>query len=273
MRKGTIYYDESSRGYHHNDGRTPYTRGRWVGEKTIQGRRVRMRSKDYNKVVAWLKENQVSNNDLIPLEGYKYAVNVRYEYVVGIHGKRLKPDAGGKYRIFDSGKSFKTTINRLIYAALHHIDVRVIPKDIQVIKTDNGQYTLITKQQSARRSTRKRQQNQQDIHKLILCKLSHELELLKDFYSTGNSKNVVRYAMSQTDKTIYYLMHGKHLYSRQRASDIAAMAIEQFCDSITSARPSHYTSISKNIKHLCLKIIRNAGKTFEYNDSYGQYLR
>ena len=27
---GSIYWDESSRGYHGNAGHTPYTRGRWV---------------------------------------------------------------------------------------------------------------------------------------------------------------------------------------------------------------------------------------------------
>lgn len=41
---GCIYWDESSRGAHGNLAQTSYVRGRWVGEKTVNGKRVRMRS-------------------------------------------------------------------------------------------------------------------------------------------------------------------------------------------------------------------------------------
>jgi hypothetical protein len=54
--QGCIYWDESSRGYHGNEGRTPYKRGRWVGERMVDGRRVRMRSVDYDKVLQWLND-------------------------------------------------------------------------------------------------------------------------------------------------------------------------------------------------------------------------
>ena len=54
--KGCLYWDESSRGYHGNEGRTPYKRGRWVAEKRIDGRLVRKRSTDMQKCLDFLND-------------------------------------------------------------------------------------------------------------------------------------------------------------------------------------------------------------------------
>lgn len=54
--KGTLYYEESSRGFHHNAGKTPYKRGRWCAEKRIDGRRVRKRSTDMQKCLDFLSD-------------------------------------------------------------------------------------------------------------------------------------------------------------------------------------------------------------------------
>lgn len=54
MTKGCIYWDESSRGYNCSNSGKPKKRGRWVGERNINGKRVRMRSTDFNKVMAWM---------------------------------------------------------------------------------------------------------------------------------------------------------------------------------------------------------------------------
>ena len=54
--KGCLYWDESSRGYHGNEGHTPYKRGRWVAEKRIDGRLVRKRSTDMQKCLDFLND-------------------------------------------------------------------------------------------------------------------------------------------------------------------------------------------------------------------------
>lgn len=54
MSKGTIYWDDSSRGYNASSTGTPHKRGRWVGERNENGRRVRFRSTDYRKVLTWV---------------------------------------------------------------------------------------------------------------------------------------------------------------------------------------------------------------------------
>ena len=50
-----MYWDESSRGYNCSNSGKPKKRGRWVGERNINGKRVRMRSTDFNKVMAWMR--------------------------------------------------------------------------------------------------------------------------------------------------------------------------------------------------------------------------
>ena len=55
MNKGCMYWDESSRGYNCSNSGKPKKRGRWVGERNINGKRVRMRSTDFNKVMAWMR--------------------------------------------------------------------------------------------------------------------------------------------------------------------------------------------------------------------------
>ena len=53
MQRGSLYWDESSRG--HKKGKTD-KRGRWCAEKTIDGRRIRRRSVNMDKCLEFLKD-------------------------------------------------------------------------------------------------------------------------------------------------------------------------------------------------------------------------
>jgi hypothetical protein len=261
MNKGTIYWDESSRGYHHNDGRTPYKRGRWVGEKFINGRRVRMRSTDYDKVAAWMGDQPKNDPDVVPLVGLTgYSVNIREEYVIGKYGQRLN-SKNGYYWLRADGNRLTVNICRLMYASLHHIDVRDIPSDIVVVKDEaDGHYRLHNSREIPNLFPKKKR----DASQLVLCKIVHEAQMLKHFYDTGRSIEVVRYAMSQTDSVSRYLLRNGYVKSQQRASDIASQAVEQYCDAITSGREVRITTITPNIRARCRRIVKDNRNTFEY---------
>jgi hypothetical protein len=260
MNKGTIYWDESSRGYHHNDGRTPYKRGRWVGEKFINGRRVRMRSTDYDKVAAWMGDQPKNDPDVVPLIGLTgYSVNIREEYIIGKYGQRLN-SKNGYYWLRADGNRLTVNICRIMYAALHHIDVRDIPSDILVVKDENdGRYSIRN-----RSEIRNLFAHKGDVRQLKLCKTVIESQLLKHFYDTGRSIDVVRYAMSQTDSVSRYLLRNGYVKSKQRASDIASQAVEQYCDAITSGRDISITTITPNIRARCRRIVNDNRNTYEY---------
>jgi hypothetical protein len=147
-----------------------------------------------------------------------------------------------------------------MYAALHHIDVRDIPSDILVVKDEHdGHYCIHGRSEFRNLFARKR-----DVRQLTICKTIREAKLLKHFYDTGRSIDVVRYAMSQTDSVSRYLLRNGYVKSKQRASDIASQAVEQYCDAITSGRDVHITTITPNIRARCRMIVRDNINTCEY---------
>lgn len=229
---GTIYYDESSRGYHNNTpARTPYRRGRWVGEKMVEGKRVRMRSADYNKVVHWLK-GSICNNNLIELKATWYKVDVTTGDIYGRGGRRLKPNYASGFKRFHisiDGKKYCISANRIQYAALHNIDVRKIPNDVLVI-SDDGELKLINKREFASKiMTNIHHTRRENVTKMLLRR-EKEVQLLLDYYENG-SREAIQYALMQTDVLVKYIL-GRRMVGYERAIDIAAEAVEHFIDGL-----------------------------------------
>ena len=118
MNKGTIYYDESSRGTAY-----PRPRGRWVGERIDNGKRVRMRSTNYDKVLKWITGDARECNR-IELKGLPgYSIDVERKEVFGKRGmlKGIMNSAGQRqYELFPDGKpvrdpSLLETMKQLMY--------------------------------------------------------------------------------------------------------------------------------------------------------------
>ena len=110
----------------------------------VNGKRVRMRSRDYNKVVAWVNGTKAERKGL-PLKGLPcYSVDVERREVYGKNGQVMKGRKACNsvlYRISRDNVRHTVTWNRLAYAALHGIDVMKIPKDI-VVDYRDGDYVL-----------------------------------------------------------------------------------------------------------------------------------
>ena len=264
----TIYYDESSRGYHGNQGRTPYTRGRWVGEKMVNGKRVRMRSRDYDKVVAWVNGTKPERKGL-PLKGLPcYSVDVERRELYGKNGQVMKGRQDRntvQYRICIDNVRHAVTWNRLAYAALHGIDVMKIPKDI-VVDYRDGDYVL-TYQGDKTRAVHAERTDQR--RRVIMDTLNHrqrEIDILRRYYETKDTQELVTYATQECFNGMVQHVMKERQCQMQRAVDVVLEATERFLQRVTS-EDVPVISISSNISSLCHQALKEQRKKREYNDN------
>ena len=265
---GSIYWDESSRGYHGNAGHTPYTRGRWVGERTVNGKRIRMRSRDYDKVVAWMNGTKAERKGLL-LKGLPcYSVDVERREVYGKNGQVMtgrKMRNSVVYRISRDNVRHAVTWNRLAYAALHGIDVMKIPKDI-VVDYRDGDYVL-TYQGDKTRAIHAEHAAQR--RRVIMDTLDHrkrEIDILKRYYNTKNTQELVTYATQECFNGMVLHVMKRRKCQMQRAVDVVMEATERFLQRVIS-EDVPVISISSTISSLCHQMLKEQRKKREYNDN------
>jgi 3-oxoacyl-(acyl-carrier-protein) synthase len=99
----------------------------------------------------------------------------------------------------------------------------------------------------------------------LLIQNQKEQRILKNYYETGHTAEIIAYGMEQFDVTIRYLLK-YYTVSIQTASDVAAEAIEQFCERIISGKASTLY-ITGYIRSLSRQIISNRNKTIKYDST------
>ena len=262
--QGSIYWDESSRGVSYER-----PRGRWVGERRENGKRVRFRSTDYDKVVAWVTGKAPANNR-IPLRGLDgYSVDIERKEVFGMRDKRLagqKNSAGEAMYTFRFGQNkFHSTFNRIAYAALHDIDVRKIPKDI-VVTCKDGEYVLMYRGNLSADIIKKKRSENRTMILATLNKRRREIDILSRFYTCGNSDELVKYA-TQTcfNSLVLYVKKQRHC-SLERATDVVMEATEIFLQRVINGNVP-VISVSTAIQSICRRTMKNADRQQEYNDN------
>lgn len=263
--KGTIYWDESSRG-------TKYERkpGRWVGERLENGKRVRMRSTNYDNVLQWVTGNKQAYNR-IPIKGMpEYSVDVDRQEVFGKRGQLMTGRIIGKkkvhyYTLFPEGKEFAVSFNRLAYAALHNIDPRKIPSNLSV-EYEDGEYKLMFLDEVIKkRKDNHRKEKRYEI-KAILNKRKREIEILQRFYATGDSAELVTYATKDIFNSLVVYVMATRNCRIERATDVVIDATEQFLHRAIECDVP-LISISPTIQGLCLRALKNGGRKKEFNDN------
>lgn len=264
--QGCIYWDESSRG-------TKYDRprGRWVGERLENGKRVRMRSTNYDNVLQWVTGNKRACNRT-PLKGMpEYSIDVDRQEVFGKRGQLMKGqkqiNRPTTYYTLSPSDSEKCIISfyRLAYAALHGIDPRTIPSNMTVDYED-GEYRLMyLGDLKSKRNDRCRREKRHKIN-ATLRKRKHEIEILQRFYATGDSAELVTYTAKDIfDNLVTHVMSRRHC-SLERATDVVLDATEQFLHRATESDVP-IISISPTIQGLCLRALKDGGRKREYNDN------
>ena len=263
--KGCIYWDESSRGVS-----LIRPRGRWVGERLENGKRVRMRSTNYDNVLKWITGNTHDCNRM-QIKGFPdYSIDIERKEVFGKRGQLMMGRIIGKkkvhyYTLFPDGNEFAVSFNRLAYAALHNIDPRKIPSKISV-EYEDGEYKLMYLDEVIqKRKDQHRKEKRHEI-KAILNKRKREIEILQRFYATGDSAELVTYATKDIfDKLVAHVMAARNCRI-DRATDVVLDATEQFLHrAVESDVP--IISISPTIQGLCLRALKNGCRKTEYNDN------
>ena len=262
MNKGTIYYDESSRGTAY-----PRPRGRWVGERIDNGKRVRMRSTNYDKVLKWVTGDtrECNRMELKGLPGY--SIDVERKEVFGKHGMlegRVNSAGQRQYELFPDGKRLTATFNRLAYAALHNIDVRQIPFNI-IVRYKDGEYVLIYRDNLAIDVAKERHADNRSKITKILKKRMLEIEILQRYYKTGKTEEIVEYVTKTCFDNLVSHVRNRRGCTLAHATDTVLEATEMFFQR-TLKEDIPVVSISNTIQNLCRKATYNIRKR-EYNDN------
>ena len=263
--KGCIYWDESSRGVS-----IERPRGRWVGERVENGRRVRMRSTNYDNVLKWITGNTRDCNR-IPLKGMpEYSVDVDRQEVFGKRGQLMSGRIIGKkkvhyYTLFPDGNEFAVSFNRLAYAALHNIDPRKIPSKISV-EYEDGEYKLMYLDEVIqKRKDQHRKEKRHEI-KAILNKRKREIEILQRYYQTQDTTEIVTYVTKDIFENMVFKVLDKNHCSMQRATDIVTDAQEKFLQRVINGNMPTI-SISATIQALCNQCTAESTRKREYKDN------
>ena len=276
MNKGCIYWDESSR------GDTRHKRGRWVGEKNVDGRRVRMRSTILPRVLEWLNQDQstegkdglykrprtprekVDISRLTPIVGMPYYADVQGFYIANQFGYKVRPSLVGRksrnyqFAVYVDKKRRVISANRLMYAAIHGISPFQIPDNLVVVRTDEGKYLLQTKSEWGREFADRAYITKKENVKQRLESKMHETQILQRFYQTGDRSELVAYTLGKTEKLALYL---RYLYSfgKERSMDTAMEAVDWFCQRIED-RNIAVTAIYGSLKQRARLIARQHNK-------------
>lgn len=271
---GCIYWDESSRGYHNNPGHTPYVRGRWVGEKTVNGKRVRMRSTDYEKVMRFLdmepEKDTTILNGLTQLKGFPnyYADIANGEIYSYFHGKVHKMK-GHKNAVGDRSICFRKdkkhvvrSLNRVLFAAVRGIDVDIIPDDIIVQFSEEKGYYLELKSEVKKQ----RMKCQTDVAVKIERNMM-ESELLLGYYTKGDIIRVMEYVLSLSECLVKEVRK-RYNCVQEKARFVTDLAIDEFLTSLKDGTMVS-TNITRALRKMLHAIYKRERSTYEYNDNIG----
>ena len=261
--KGCIYWDESSRGVS-----LIRPRGRWVGERLENGKRVRMRSTNYDNVLKWITGNTHDCNRM-QIKGFPdYSIDIERKEVFGrksVPMKGEKKKNNHTYRLKRDKVAYSLSFNRLAYAALHDIDPRKIPTDIVVVES-NGEYILqnvidfkVNENRRLQRDKRKRINN-------ILNKRRMEIDILQHYYQTRDTSEIVTYVTKDIFESIVTYVMRRNNCGMQRATDVVIEAQEKFLQRVINGNlPA--ISISSAIQTLCNRCTTESMRKREYNDN------
>ena len=261
--KGCLYWDESSRGVS-----IDRPRGRWVGERLENGKRVRMRSTNYDNVLKWVMGN-TTDCPRSKIKGFPdYFINIERREVIGKRGTPMKGEVRNNQKIYRLKKdkvTYHIPFNRLAYAALHDIDPRKIPTDIVVVES-NGNYILqnicdfqVEHNRRMRRDKRQRIDN-------ILNKRRLEIDILQRYYQTRDTTEIVTYVTKDIFEGMVFKVLGKNHCGMQRATDIVIEAQERFLQRVIDGNMPTI-SISSTIQALCNQCTAQELRKREYNDN------
>lgn len=208
----------------------------------------------------------VTNNEMVQMVGYDYMVDVANRAVYRNDGRPIKmvvtSNSGSRYMLTrQDGKRKCISANRVIYAAMLGISPDTIPKNVYVIPEGDGYKLIYHKDMNAMNHEKARSSHIRNYRSMLVRRM-FEMNILLNYYDTGNASLLVKYIMDMHDNLEVYV-YKKFCCSRQTAHDVVSEVIEDVCQRANSHN-LYMTSITSNLKVIMCGKIRQRRKTVAY---------
>ena len=202
---------------------------------------------------------------MVKMVGYDYMVDVANRAVFRNDGRPIKMvtnNWGSRYLLTrQDGKRKNISANRVIYAAMIGVSPDTIPKDIYIIQDGDGYKLMYHKDMNAMNHEKARNSHIKNYRNMLVRRMC-EMNILLNYYDTGNASPLVRYIMDKHDELEEYI-YKKFGCSKQTAHDVASETIEDICQRAKSHN-LYMTSITSNLKSIMCGKIRQRRRAVEY---------
>ena len=209
----------------------------------------------------------IENNGMVQMVGYDYMVDVANRAVFRNDGRPIKMVTnycGSHYQLTrQDGKRKCIGANRVMYAAMIGISPDMIPADIYVVERGGELRLMYHKDMNAMNHEKARNSHIRNYRNMLLRRML-EMNILLNYYDTGNASPLVKYIMEKYDWLVDYV-HSKYHYSRQIAKDVASEVIEGLCQRAV-ARNLYISSISTNMRGCARNVIKKRRQTVVYEE-------
>lgn len=194
--------------------------------------------------------------------GYDYMVDVAHRAVYNKYGRPVKEQhsTGGRHFKMTNRKGVRHSIgsSRVMYSAMKGINPDDIPSSVCVIQ-DGDVFRLMYRSDMQEVTNRIVCLNRKKRYREMLVEKAHEIQLLLDFYDTGNRMPVIKYCVQQQRRLMAYIIKNFHV-GEGKAHDIASESIETICQDLTCGNHS-IVEITPTLRGYARSIIRKKGKT------------
>lgn len=198
---------------------------------------------------------------MVQMVGYDYMVDVTNRAVYRKNGRPIKMmvnNWGSRYMLTrQDGKRKCISANRVIYAAMIGISPDTIPKDIYIIPDGDGYKLMYHKDMNAMNHEKARNSHIRNYRNMLIRRML-EMNILLNYYDTGNSLPLVEYIMEKHDELEEYI-YKKFGCSKQTAHDVVSETIEDICQRADSHN-LYMSSITSNLKDIACGKIRQRRK-------------
>lgn len=209
----------------------------------------------------------MTNNGMVQMVGYNYMVDVANRAVFRNDGrpiKMVKENHGSRYYLTrHDGKRKSICANRVMYAAMIGINPDTIPKDIYVVERD-GELKLMYHKDMNDENHKKARENHIQKWRNIMTQRMVELQLLMDYYDTGDASPVVKYVLDRNDRLASWITDHFHC-SRQTSHDVASEVIEDVCRRAVN-RNLYTSSISTALRGYARNAMKKRRQTVAYDE-------
>jgi hypothetical protein len=209
----------------------------------------------------------MENNGMVQMVGYDYMVDVANRAVYRNDGRPIKMvvnNCGSHYMLTrQDGKRKSISANCVMYAAMIGISPDTIPKDIYVVER-GGVLRLMYHKDMNDENHKKARENHIKKWRNIMTQRMAEMQLLIDYYDTGDASPVVKYVLNRNDRLAAYISDHFHC-SRQTSCDVASEVIEDICRRAVSHN-LYVSSISTALRGYARNAIKKRRQTVAYEE-------